>query len=421
MAWVVTFLPKQPEEEVTPNVEWPKDTDGDRYTDAEDVFPTDPTEWADANQNGIGDNSESYPTDADDDGYNDLVDLKDGVDVGILVEIKSAKVIDDVDLVTGVAQVYFNVKINERQEARIDDAGYPYLFEVGSFYQIGKSLRFNVDDNRRYTKISISMVDEDYTSQDDMVDIDGVNPGDRTMDVMFDLVNGTWYGDDTTRLADGSLDGSASSDDDDGALSYDLSVTSLSGLKTYRWSYGNDDFEMQLNLSARQYYQLKYSDVERWPSTYEEARAFVTVTDPSVLEVASELDGMASALGLSPLERANFALSFVQGIDYSFDNVSAGANEYWRFPLETLYDQTGDCEDTSILYASITEAMDYDAVLLLLPGHMAVGLSCPGADGGHIELGGVDYYYCETTGPGWEIGEVPPEMRNVETDPVQVP
>ncbi|HUL39886.1 MAG TPA: hypothetical protein VLU38_06310, partial [Methanomassiliicoccales archaeon] len=417
-AWVVMSLPREPEKVIPPNIEWPKDSDGDLYPDIEDAFPNDPNEWADSNQNGIGDNSEAFLADTDEDGYNDLVDLKDGMDAGILIELKSAKVIDEVDLLTGMAEIYFNIRINDRQEARIDDAGYPYILEIGSYFYIGKSLRFNADDNRRYTKISIEVVDEDFTSGDDPVDIDGVNLGDKRMDLIFDLVNGTWFGDDAQGLADGSFDGTNASDDDDGALSYDISVVPISGLKDYHWPYGGIDFEMQLNLSARDYYQLKYSDVDRWPSTYDEARTFVTIDDPAVMAAASELEGMASQLGLTDLERANFVLSFVQSIDYSFDNVSAGANEYWRFPLETLYDQTGDCEDTSILYASIVEAMGFDAVLLLLPGHMAVGLSCQGATGGHYYFESVNYYYCETTGPGWEVGEVPPEMRQAEVDAI---
>jgi hypothetical protein len=156
---------------------------------------------------------------------------------------------------------------------------------------------------------------------------------------------------------------------------------------------------------------------------------FVTVDDsPSgqlVQEVADELADMASNNGFSRLERANFVLAFVQSIDYSYDNVSIGADEYWRFPLETLYDETGDCEDTSILYASIMESMDEDAVLLLLPGHMAAAINVPGASGDRIyRVSGssTNYYYCETTGPGWEVGDVPPEMRGFDADLViQVP
>ena len=69
----------------------------------------------------------------------------------------------------------------------------------------------------------------------------------------------------------------------------------------------------------------------------------------------------------------------------------------------------------------IMEAMGNDAILLLLPGHMATGLSCPGASGSYYSFESKSYYYCESTGPGWEIGDVPPEMRNVEVDYIQVP
>ena len=420
-AFLVMFFPKLPEQNLPAIVACPTDTDRDRYPDSMDAFPNDPREWADANHNGIGDNSESYAQDNDSDGFNDLVDLQDGFDAGILIELKTAKIIDQVDFLTGMGDVYFTINVNGRQEARIDDSGYPYTFQVGTTYSIEKSLRFNVDDNSRFTKISISMIDEDFFSKSDAIDIDEVNLADKTLDIMFDMVNGTWYGDNVNGHADGSLDGTQSYDDDDGALGYDIKVFPISGLKTFAWSYGGDNYEMQLNLSAKQYYQYKYSGVDRSPDYYDEAKAFVTVNDPAVVEVASELASMASAKGLSQIERANFVLSFVQSIDYSYDNVSAGQNEYWRFPLETLYDQTGDCEDTSILYASIMEAMGNDAIILLLPGHMATGLSCPGASGGHYSFESKSYYYCESTGPGWEVGDIPPEMRNVEVDFIQVP
>jgi hypothetical protein len=418
---VLTLLPKGPGQNPPGLVAWPTDSDGDRYPDNMDAYPNDPLEWADANHNGIGDNSESYAQDNDSDGFNDLVDLHDGFDAGILIELKTASITDQVDLLTGRGNVYFNIHVNGRQESRIDDSGYPYTFNVGTVYRIDKSLRFNVDDNSRFVKISISMIDEDFFSKSDPIDIDGVNLADKTLDIMFDTVNGSWYGDNLNGFADGSLDGTQSSDDDDGALSYDVSVVPISGLKTYAWSYAGDGYEMQLNLSAKQYYLYKYNGVDRSPDNYDDAKAFVTVNDPAVAEAASELASMASARGFSQIERANFVLCFVQSIDYSYDNVSAGQNEYWRYPLETLYDQTGDCEDTSILYAAIMEKIGNDAVLLLLPGHMATGLSCPGASGGHVTFESNDYYYCESTGPGWEVGEVPPEMSNAEVDCVQVP
>ena len=420
-AYAVMFLLKKPAQDPPGIVAWPADADGDRYPDSIDAFPNDPEEWADANHNSIGDNSEAYAQDNDSDGFNDLVDLHDGFDAGILIELKTASIIDQVDYLTGLGDIYFNISVNGRQESRIDDSGYPYTFQVGATYSIDKSLRFNVDDNSRFTKISISMIDEDFFSRSDPVDIDGVNLADKSLDIMFDMVNGTWYGDNVNGLADGSLDGTQSSDDDDGNLGYDVKVVPISGLKTYAWGYDGVGYELQLNLSAWQYYEYKYNGVDRSPDYYDEASAFVTVGDPAVLEVATKLASIASARGFSQIERANFVLSFVQGIDYSYDNVSAGQNEYWRYPLETLYDQTGDCEDTSILYAAIMEVIGNDVVLFLLPGHMATGISCPGASGGYVSFESESYYYCESTGPGWEVGDVPPEMSNVEVECIQVP
>ncbi len=327
-AYVVVTLPKTSDQNTPGIVAWPTDTDGDLYPDSMDVFPADRSEWADANHNGIGDNSESYAPDNDSDGFNDLVDLQDSFDAGILIELRTVKIIDDVDFLTGVGDVYFNISVNGRQESRIDDSGYPYIFQVGTTYSIAKSLRFNVDDNSRFTRISISMVDEDFFSKKDPVDIDGVNLADKTLDIMFDMVNDTWYGDNINGLADGSLDGTQSSDDDDGAFGNDVSVVPISGLKTYAWIYGGDGYDLQLNLSAKQYYQYKYNGVDRSPETYEEERGFVTVNDPSVVEVANELESIALTRGFSQIERANFVLSFVQSIDYSYDNVSAGQNEY---------------------------------------------------------------------------------------------
>ena len=37
------------------------DTDGDGYNDEDDAFPFDPTEWADTDEDGVGDNSDNCP------------------------------------------------------------------------------------------------------------------------------------------------------------------------------------------------------------------------------------------------------------------------------------------------------------------------------------------------------------------------
>ncbi|RJX16706.1 MAG: hypothetical protein C4575_14835 [Desulforudis sp.] len=100
---------------------------------------------------------------------------------------------------------------------------------------------------------------------------------------------------------------------------------------------------------------------------------------------------------------------------YVTDDLSKGFDQYARYPLETLVDQKGDCEDTSILLASILKEMNYGVVLILLPGdpgHMAVGVKGENLPGVYYEYQGTRYYYVETTGTGWSIGQIPKEYRN---------
>ena len=87
------------------------------------------------------------------------------------------------------------------------------------------------------------------------------------------------------------------------------------------------------------------------------------------------------------LTEVNFIMSFVQALKYSEDNLTAGVGEYPRYPIETLVEQTGDCEDTSALLISILESVGYETVMILIPeawedyGHAAVGVNVEGASG----------------------------------------
>jgi hypothetical protein len=104
----------------------------------------------------------------------------------------------------------------------------------------------------------------------------------------------------------------------------------------------------------------------------------------------------------------NFVISFVQSLPYTVDDVTTAWNEYPRYPIETLFDRGGDCEDTSILVAALLEGLGYDCALLILDedDHCAVGVDID-AYGTYYEVNGVQYFYLETTGEGWEIGQQP--------------
>ncbi len=115
--------------------------------------------------------------------------------------------------------------------------------------------------------------------------------------------------------------------------------------------------------------------------------------------------------GYSELEKINLIISFVQSLPYTSDNVTTPYDEYPRYPLETLVDNGGDCEDSSILTASLLESMNYELILINPPGHMAVGVNVD-AYGSYWTFEDEKYFYLETTAEGWEIGDIPDDYTD---------
>jgi transglutaminase-like putative cysteine protease len=196
---------------------------------------------------------------------------------------------------------------------------------------------------------------------------------------------------------------------------------SIGGLQSYYWGYRYQAFQLSLNLSLADYLSYRQGAFGHAPQSYEQMRDFVLPMDPNVRALAHQLTNLSMAGGLDAQGRVGLALAFVQSLPYSLDEETTGQSEYWRYPTETLYDKTGDCEDTATLFASILEALHFDAVLIVFPQHVATGVDLPGATGTNFELNGVHYFYCETTRSGWGVGEIPHSVSMVLEDVVQVP
>jgi len=117
-----------------------------------------------------------------------------------------------------------------------------------------------------------------------------------------------------------------------------------------------------------------------------------------------------------------FTLDFVTAaIPYTKDN----PQEWPKYPIETLLEVTGDCEDTSILYASLVRPLGRGVHLLVFPGHVAGAVEVHRSfiENAPYEVGyyaheGRYYVFCETTGDPDEesgyikIGELPPGVRD---------
>jgi len=180
--------------------------------------------------------------------------------------------------------------------------------------------------------------------------------------------------------------------------------------RQYEWRYAGSDWTWNLPIPKALYDY--YRQLPRAPT--KDYSVYVThpEDDSYIKMLAERIEEAAARDGFDEWETVNFAVSFVQSLEYTSDSVTTPYDEYPRYPIETLVDYGGDCEDTSILMAAILHEMGYDVVLLSLPGHMAVGVwGGEGVYGTYWEHNGKKYFYLETTGQGWQIGELPPEFE----------
>ncbi len=190
------------------------------------------------------------------------------------------------------------------------------------------------------------------------------------------------------------------------ACAYSLDKGVRSDVYGWRSSDGYNITELQ--ISEEDYRNSFQRNTVRHSSFYVSSpTSFIEPDDRYVQQIASEIE----ALGDSDYQRASYALSFVQSLHYYSDEQLYGQDEFWAYPIETLYQHGGDCEDLSVLLCSILLAMDIECVLLDFEGHVSAG-ACVGGQGAYYSLDGKRYYVCEPTGTG-PIGSDSPRENPV--------
>jgi len=185
-----------------------------------------------------------------------------------------------------------------------------------------------------------------------------------------------------------------------------------SGFETKKYQQGGLLNETELTLRLPTVLKKYYSERTR----IGRYGAYVSdrFDDPYLDSVVGEFKQFGEENSQSDPEIIDHMMRFVQNLKYSNDKVSEGFNEYPKFPIETLVDKGGDCEDTCILLASMLEQFGYGTVLLAFfdRNHMAVGVAGKeGLPGTSYNQDGTQYYYVETTASGWRLGQVPPKMK----------
>jgi predicted transglutaminase-like cysteine proteinase len=180
----------------------------------------------------------------------------------------------------------------------------------------------------------------------------------------------------------------------------------------YTWEYQGDH---TLHLPAVEWSYEYYKGLSRFDINDYAAYVFDSYDDAYINFTAHQLLSMIHAQ--SDVEEINFITSFVQNIPYMKDDPNNDSYEYPQYPIETLREQHGDCEDKAILTAALLSGLGYNVSLLRLPHHMAVGVHLDTAIGSYQYY--VDrYYYLEVTAAHSPVGKVPPEYEGLTNETV---
>jgi hypothetical protein len=184
---------------------------------------------------------------------------------------------------------------------------------------------------------------------------------------------------------------------------------------TFDWEHHGDQ---TLQIPSVEWFYQYYKGLDRFDLNDYAAYVFEPNDDAYVAYTAQRLLRMSHAQ--SDVERINFIASFVQGIPYMKDDPNNESYEYPRYPIESLKEDRGDCEDKAILGAAMLSELGYNVSLIRLPEHMAVGVHLDEAIGSYTYY--IDrYYYLEMTGVNSPVGRVPPEyqgLTNVAVYPI---
>jgi hypothetical protein len=182
------------------------------------------------------------------------------------------------------------------------------------------------------------------------------------------------------------------------------------------FEYKRNEHNLTLDIPLKDYLHYKEKQRPSWLNYHlyhpyfffaEYAGMATDPGDDAIVEnVVAYLDDLAAAEELNGKHRVELALTFVQSMTYSGDNVTSNSDEYPRYPVETLFEKEGDCEDTSILLAAILTDMGYDVALLLFEelDHIGLGINYPMEYGNSWLHDGKRYWYLDTSGKrsaGW--------------------
>lgn len=170
--------------------------------------------------------------------------------------------------------------------------------------------------------------------------------------------------------------------------------------RNYTWEYGGLQYYWDISIPKWLYHEYRQRPRGSW-----DARDY----DEYVLDALDDVymqglgDAIEDAMGGDYYKTVECAFNFVQAvITYIHDPMGF---EYPRYPIESLVDEIGDCEDSAILYAGLVRTLGYGALI------SAVDTDHDGEADHMMTLVPVDSSYFDSVTCPWGCDLVPWEYK----------
>jgi len=208
---------------------------------------------------------------------------------------------------------------------------------------------------------------------------------------------------------------------------------------TVSWTYNHNNYSIMVSIHTSDFIQYKDTKINRAPggsvnsALVSEFVSGTSTSNDAFEYIVQQFNDQFAGKGLSQEDRINCVMLFVENIGYATDMDTTGQDEYWKFPIETLFAQ-GDCEDLAMLMISLLIAIEDLPMALFIfwnihnsgSGHAMAAVDArtphPSIDiedtssGWYTTPDGLTFYACETTAVGWAVGEMPPQLSDVRPD-----
>lgn len=170
----------------------------------------------------------------------------------------------------------------------------------------------------------------------------------------------------------------------DSAILGVLEPTKAQAVIAVSYRYSDRPAEMSVSASSA----INHRNGMTWDDNRHVA-AFVTMNDPGVLVFAKQVAGLVRGAGWAGFESAFreeagvFEALALYGIHYIPDpntphqeyEKNTSAVDYLAFPNQTFQFRAGDCDDLSILNASLLEAAGVETAFVTVPGHIYIAFA----------------------------------------------